>query len=64
MPMDQFGDMMLAYGASDGMALAYVEMLTAKNQGMDTMIRPSSRSDTPTTFELWCETELLPALPT
>ncbi|NUB45006.1 NAD(P)H-binding protein [Fertoebacter nigrum] len=62
MSMDQFAGMLRANGASEGIAQAYVEMLTAKNEGMDTMIRPAPRTNTPTTFEVWCQTELRPAL--
>lgn len=58
MPMDQFGGFMRSTGASEGMAQAYVEMLTAKNEGMDTMERTERRDLTPTTFRQWCEREL------
>lgn len=61
-PMDQFEGAMRAAGASEGMVRAYAEMLTAKNEGMDTMARPASRRDTPTTFRAWCEAELHPAI--
>jgi uncharacterized protein YbjT (DUF2867 family) len=60
MPMDLFGQMMRDFGASDGMAQAYVEMLTAKNEGMDHLITGASRHNTPTTFRMWCEDELRP----
>lgn len=60
--MAQFGQMMRDLGASDGMAQAYVEMLTAKNEGMDHLVAPSSRRDTPTTFRVWCEAELRPLI--
>ncbi len=62
MPMEQFEEMMLAIGASEGMARSYVEMLTAKNEGMDTMAIPRARGETPTTFRQWCEEELRPAI--
>ena len=62
MPMEQFEEMMRAMGASEDMARSYVEMLTAKNEGMDTMTRPGARSETPTTFRQWCEEELRPAI--
>ena len=62
MPMGDFAAMMKGMGASDGMAQGYVDMITAKNEGMDTMRRPADRSDTPTTFRAWCETELRPVL--
>ena len=62
MSMDDFGGMMQAVGASEGMAAAMVEMFAAKNEGMDTMVEPPSRATTPTTFRQWCEEELRPAL--
>ena len=62
MPMGDFAAMMTSMGTSDGMAQGYVEMLTAKNEGMDTMHRPIDRSDTPTSFRTWCEAELQPIL--
>ena len=62
MPMERFEEAMRATGASEGMARAYVEMLTAKNEGMDTTTRPQGRDDTPTTFRQWCEAELRPAI--
>lgn len=60
LPMEHFRQMMRDLGASDGMAQAYVEMLTAKNEGMDNLVTPASRHDTPTTFRKWIEEELLP----
>lgn len=60
LPMDQFAGMLAATGASDGMVRAYVDMLTAKNEGMDTVARPAARTETPTTFRRWCEIELRP----
>lgn len=62
MPMEQFEEMMLAMGASEGMARSYVEMFTAKNEGMDTMTTPEARSETPTTFRQWCNEELRPVM--
>lgn len=62
LPMEQFRQMMCDLGASDGMAQAYVEMLTAKNGGMDHLVTPASRHNTPTTFRTWCEEELRPLI--
>ncbi len=62
LPMEHFRQMMRDFGTSDGMAQAYVEMLTAKNEGMDHLVTPPSRQDTPTTFRTWCETELRPLI--
>jgi uncharacterized protein YbjT (DUF2867 family) len=62
MPMQDFAGMIRAMGTSDGMAQGYVDMLTAKNAGMDMLQWPVDRSDTPTTFRAWCEAELRPVL--
>ena len=58
--MDQFAGIMASMGASDGMVRAYVDMFTAKNEGMDMSTPPAARTETPTTFRQWCETELGP----
>ena len=60
LPMEHFRRMMRDLGASDGIAQAYVEMLTARNAGMDHLVTPPSRDDTPTTFRAWCEAQLRP----
>lgn len=57
MSMPQFEEMMRGLGASEGMAQAYVEMLTAKNEGIDTLDMTASRRTTPTTFREWCDQE-------
>ncbi len=62
LPMEHFRQMMRDFGASGGMAQAYVEMLTAKNEGMDHLVSPASRHDTPTTFRMWCDDELRPLI--
>lgn len=62
MPMVQFADMLRSSGASEGMTRDYIDMITAKNEGMDRMVRSADRSITPTTFRRWCEQELQPAL--
>jgi hypothetical protein len=49
-------------GATEGMAQGYVEMMTAKNEGMDNAACPKDRSTTPTTFRTWCEAGLLPSI--
>lgn len=56
--------MMLAGAASEGMAQAMVDMLTAKNEGMDAMLTrtPDDIANTPTTFQEWCATVLKPAV--
>lgn len=62
--MDDLKAMMIKRGASEGMAQAMVNMMTAKNEGMDHLMErtPSSSSDTPTRFRQWCEDILKPAI--
>ncbi|WP_422002244.1 NAD(P)H-binding protein [Roseovarius mucosus] len=62
MSVKDFDGVMRGVGASEGMAQGYVEMMTAKNEGMDNAACPKDRSATPTTFRTWCETELLPSI--
>jgi uncharacterized protein YbjT (DUF2867 family) len=62
MSVRDFGGMMRSMGATEGMAQGYVEMMTAKNEGMDNAACPEDRSATPTTFRSWCMTEFLPAI--
>ncbi|WP_420724908.1 NmrA family NAD(P)-binding protein [Hwanghaeella sp. LZ110] len=64
MKMDDLKSMMINRGASEGMAQSMVNMMTAKNEGMDHLVErtPSSSYDTPTGFRQWCEEVLRPAL--
>ncbi|MCF3934026.1 NAD(P)H-binding protein [Acuticoccus sp. M5D2P5] len=60
--MEDMRSIMIANGASEGMAEAMVAMLTAKNDGMDAMVPLSPASDTPTDFRQWCADILRPAM--
>lgn len=64
MSMQDLREMMIGNGASPGMADAMVEMMTAKNAGMDHMVErtPEAAALTPTTFRQWCETSLKSAI--
>ena len=62
MPMAAFESMLASMGTSEGMVRDYAAMMTAKNEGMDTVTPPRSLANTPTTFRQWCERELKPAL--
>ncbi len=57
--MEDFGVLMVGMGATEGMAQGHVDMMTAKNEGMDNAACPKDRSARPATFRNWCETELL-----
>ncbi|MCA1409226.1 NAD(P)H-binding protein [Ensifer sp. IC3342] len=54
--------MMISRGASAGIAEAMVNMLTAKNEGMDHMVKRTSSTSSPTSFREWCERVLRPAI--
>jgi len=62
--MDDLRGMMSRRGASEGMAQAMVNMMTAANEGMNHLVKrtPSSASDTPTSFRQWCTEVLKPAV--
>ena len=49
-------------GASEAMAQGMIDMMVAKNQGLDHVVQRTPESTTPTTFRQWCEEELKPAI--
>lgn len=49
-------------GFSEAMAQAMVDMMSAKNQGLDNAEPRTPASTTPTTFRQWCEDILKPAV--
>jgi uncharacterized protein YbjT (DUF2867 family) len=60
--MEDMKAMMIGRGASEGMAQAMVNMLTAKNEGMDLMVERTPSTSSPTSFREWCEQVLRPAI--
>lgn len=52
---------MLAHGTSEGMAQAMVDMMLAKDAGLDQGVPRTARNSTPTTFRQWCAEVLKPA---
>jgi uncharacterized protein YbjT (DUF2867 family) len=60
--MEDMRKTMLDRGASPGMAQAMVNMLTAKNEGMDHIVARPRPSDAPTDFRQWCEAVMKPAV--
>jgi hypothetical protein len=44
------------------MAQGMVDMMVAKNEGLDSMEARTPQSTTPTSFRLWCEEVLKPAV--
>lgn len=53
---------LVAQGASEAMAHAVLEMIRAKEQGLDNAERRTPQSSSPTSFAQWCEEVLKPAL--
>jgi uncharacterized protein YbjT (DUF2867 family) len=60
--MEDLRQTMLGRGASAGMTQAMVNMLTAKNEGLDHMTARPASNPAPTGFRAWCETVLKPAV--
>ncbi len=61
-PMEGFRSRLLEGGYSGPMAQAMVDMLTAKNNGLDNAEPRTAQSTTPTSFRQWCEEKLKPAV--
>ncbi len=63
-PARSLHERMVASGASEGMAQAMVDMLTARDNGLlfGVTRTPRHAVDTPTTFRQWCEETLKPAV--
>lgn len=62
MTMQDMRDMSLGRGASEGMAQAMIEMLAAKNEGMDHLVERPVPNPAPTDFRTWCAQVLAPAI--
>jgi len=54
-PVEQFRNGLLAHGASEVMAQGYVDMMVAKQNGMDNAEPRTPESTSPTSFRQWCE---------
>jgi uncharacterized protein YbjT (DUF2867 family) len=61
-PFEAFKARLIESGASESMATAMVEMMVAKNEGLDNMEPRTAESTTPTSFRQWCEEILKPAV--
>jgi uncharacterized protein YbjT (DUF2867 family) len=59
---DAFKARLTGFGMSEPMAQAMVDMMVAKNEGLDNMEPRTPQSSTPTSFRLWCEEVLKPAV--
>jgi uncharacterized protein YbjT (DUF2867 family) len=61
-PAEDFKATLTARGTSEAMAQATVDMLLAKDQGLDNAEPRTPQSTTPTSFRRWCEEVLKPAV--
>jgi uncharacterized protein YbjT (DUF2867 family) len=60
-PLDTFRAGLIASGWSDAMAQGMVDMMRAKDEGLDNAEPRTPEATTPTTFRQWCEEVLRPA---
>ena len=61
-PADAFRKSLTDRGMSQAVADGTVDMMVAKNEGLDLAAPRTPESSTPTTFRTWCETVLKPAV--
>jgi uncharacterized protein YbjT (DUF2867 family) len=61
-PFDTYKAMLTEQGWSEAMAQGMVDMMIAKNDGLDNAEPRTSQATTPTTFRQWCEQVLAPAI--
>ena len=61
-PFDGFKAQLEARGMSENFAQGYVDMMRAKNEGMDNAVPRTPETTGPTTYRQWAEEELKPAL--
>jgi uncharacterized protein YbjT (DUF2867 family) len=61
-PIDAFSQQLTDLGMSDTMVNGLVEMMVAKDQGLDNAEPRTSQSTTPTSFRQWCIDVLRPAV--
>jgi uncharacterized protein YbjT (DUF2867 family) len=59
---DAYKAQLLANGMPEGMAQAMVDMMVAKNEGLDNAEPRTAANSTPTSFRQWCEDTLKPAV--
>lgn len=61
-PGADFRDRLLQFGSSEAMAQGMLDMMLAKDAGLDNGVTRTDRSSTPTSFRRWCEDVLKPAV--
>jgi uncharacterized protein YbjT (DUF2867 family) len=61
-PGEAFKARLLENGVSEAMAQGYLDMMTAKNEGLDNAEPRTPQSSSPTSFRQWCAEMLKPAV--
>ena len=61
-PGDAFKARLTGFGMSEAMAQGMLDMMVAKNEGLDNAEPRTPQSTTPTSFRQWCEEVLKPAV--
>ena len=61
-PFEAFKARLIASGSSDAMAQGALDMMVAKNEGMDNAEPRTQQASTATNFRQWCEEVLKPAV--
>jgi uncharacterized protein YbjT (DUF2867 family) len=59
---EAFKSMLLGFGSSEAMAQSMLDMMVAKNEGLDKAEPRNPQSTSPTSFRQWCEEVLKPAV--
>ncbi|MEV7908356.1 NmrA family transcriptional regulator, partial [Streptomyces anulatus] len=61
-PGDAFKDRLVRFGVSEAMAQSMLDMMLAKDEGLDNGVARTARTSTPTTFRQWCQDVLKPVV--
>jgi uncharacterized protein YbjT (DUF2867 family) len=61
-PLDALAARMKGFGLGAAFVQGMVDMMRAKDEGLDNGIRRTPENSTPTTFREWCEEVLRPAV--
>jgi hypothetical protein len=61
-PGEAFKASLTGFGMSEAMAQGMLDMMMAKNDGLDNAEPRTPQSTTPTSFRQWCEEVLKPAV--
>lgn len=61
-PLDEFGATLAGHGLGDAFVQGMVDMMRAKDDGLDDGVPRTAQTASPTTFRQWCEQVLKPAV--